>query len=96
MVALTVTTPDVVVFKMLPPEIEPPAVLGVTTLHVMVLLVALLGTTVPVSVSGRVAVAVVDTLVMLVTGTKSSVTSISATTSAELAETIAALVIITR
>ena len=63
--------PDVVVFKMLPPEIEPPAVLGVITLHVMVLLVALLGTTVPVRVSGMPAVAAVGTPVMLVTGTKS-------------------------
>ena len=70
-VALTVTTPDVVVFKILPPEIEPPAVLGLTTLHVIVLFVAVLGSTVPVSVSGKVAVAAVGTPVMLVTGTKS-------------------------
>jgi len=70
-VALTVTTPDVVVFKILPPEIEPPAVLGLTTLHVIVLLVAVLGATVPVSVKGMPAVAAVGTPEMPVTATKS-------------------------
>ena len=54
---------------MLVPEIEPPAVLGVTTLHVMVWLVALLGTTVPTRVSGTPAVAAVGMPEMLVTET---------------------------
>ena len=71
MVATTVAVPAVVVFKMLPSEILPPAVLGVPILHVMVWLVALLGTTVPLSVNGRYAVAVVGMPVIPVTGTKS-------------------------
>ena len=67
MVALTVTVPDVVVFKILP-EIEPPAVLVAPTLQVIVLLVASVGTTVPERVSGTPAVAAVGTPEMLVTG----------------------------
>jgi hypothetical protein len=67
MVALMVAVPAAVVLRILPPVILAPVVPAVTTLHIMVLLVALLGTTVPVNVSGEVAVAVVGIPVMSVT-----------------------------
>ena len=51
-VALTVAVPAAVVFRVLPLMVAP-VVPALNTLHVMVLLVALLGATVPLSVSGR-------------------------------------------
>lgn len=67
MVALTVTVPVAVVLSLLCPVIVAPVVPAVTTVHVMVLFVALFGATVPVNVSGTPTVAWFGTLVMLVT-----------------------------
>ena len=67
MVALTVTVPAAVVLSVLPLMVAP-VVPEFHTLHVIVLFVAFEGFTVPVSVSGVPAVAVVGTPVMLVTG----------------------------
>ena len=70
MVAKIVAVPELVVLRVLDPEgMLAPVVPAFDTLHVMVLLVASLGTTVLVRVSGKNAVAVVGTPVMSVTGT---------------------------
>ena len=77
MVAVTVTVPAAVVFKVLP-EMVAPVLPADFTLQTMVLLVALVGATVPVSVSGVPAVAAVGTPVMFVTATNVGVlTSVS-------------------
>ena len=68
MAARIVTVPVPIVFSVLP-LIHAPVVPVLTTLHVIVLFVAFDGFAVPVSVSGVLAVAVVCTPVMLVTGT---------------------------
>jgi hypothetical protein len=70
MVALMVAVPAAVVLRILPPVMVAPVVPAFCTLHTMVLLVAVVGTTVPVSVSGEVTVAVVGMPVMSVTATK--------------------------
>ena len=75
MVAVTVNVPEPVVFNVLPVMVAP-VVPAFFTLQVMVLLVALAGVTVPVSVSGVPAVAVVATPVMSVTGKKAAFTVI--------------------
>ena len=68
MVALTVAVPAAVVLK-IAPEMVAPVVPAACTLHVMVLLVAWFGTTVPVRVSGVPAAVVAGTSEMSVTGT---------------------------
>ena len=68
-VAVTVTVPAAVVFKMFP-MILAPVVPALLTVHAMVLLVALDGTTVPTRVMAATAVPVVGMPMMLVTGTK--------------------------
>ena len=72
-VALTVTVPAAVAFKVLPLMVAP-VVPALRTLHVIVLFVALAGVTVPVSVSGVPAVAVAGTPAMFVTCIKESMT----------------------
>ena len=67
MVANMVAVPSAVVLKMLPVMVAP-VVPALCTLHVMVWLVALLGTTVPVNSNGVPAVAALGTPVMSVTG----------------------------
>ena len=74
MVAVTVTVPAAVVFKVLPEMVAPVAPADFT-LQTMVLLVASVGATVPVSVSGVPAVAVVGTPVMPVTALKAVLTA---------------------
>jgi len=69
MVAVTVTVPAAVVFRVLP-LMYAPVVPALLTVHAMVLLVALEGETVPERVRGVLAVPVVGTPEMLVTGTK--------------------------
>ena len=68
MVALTVTVPAAVALRVFPLIVAEP----LTTDQAMVLLVAVEGTTVPVSVNAVPAVAVAGTPVMSVTATKSS------------------------
>ena len=75
MVALMVAVPTAVVFNVLT-LIVAPVVPALTTLHAIVLFVAAAGFTVPVSVSGVRAVAVVGTPVMLVTGICTALTVI--------------------
>ena len=65
--AITVTVPPLVVWSVFP-VIVAPVVPGLFTLQIIPWLVALLGNTVPVSVSGMPAVAVVGRSVMLFTG----------------------------
>ena len=72
-VAVTVTVPVVGTVRMLVLVRVAPVFSALDTLQTMAWLVALPGATVPVSVSGKVAVAVVGTPVMLVTGTKVAV-----------------------
>ena len=74
-VALIVTVPAADAFSVLP-LIVAPVVPALTTLHVIVWFVAFAGFTVPVSVSGVPAVAVVGTPVMLVTGLCAALTVI--------------------
>jgi hypothetical protein len=68
-VARTETVPAAVVFNVLPLMVAP-VVPALTTIQVIVLLVAVAGLTVPVSASPVPAVAVEGTPVMLVTATK--------------------------
>jgi hypothetical protein len=70
-VAVTVSSPAPVVFKILPPLILAPVSPASLTAHVIVLLVALEGDTVPVRVSGVPTVVEVGTLLMFVTAMKS-------------------------
>ena len=72
-VAVTVTEPAAVVESVLP-VMPAPVVPAFFTLQAMVLFVALVGATVPLSVRPVPAVAVVGTPVMPVTGTKAAFT----------------------
>jgi hypothetical protein len=72
-VAVTVTVPAAVVFRVLPLK-EVPVPPSVLTDQVMVWFVALDGATVPVKVSGVPAVAVVGTPVIFVTGINAAFT----------------------
>ena len=73
MVALTVTVPALDVYNVLP-LIVAPVEPAFTTLHVIVLLVAVVGVTVPVSVNDAPALTVAGTPVMFVTGVCGDVT----------------------
>ena len=75
-VALTVAVPAAVVFNVDPVTVAP-VVPALTRLHVIVLLVALVGLTVPVNARATPAVAVSDTPVIDVTGTNGAVTVIA-------------------
>ena len=67
-VAVIVAVPAAVVFKILPLVMLAPVVPAFSTLHTIVWLVALFGTTVPIKVRGSVAVADVGIPVISVTG----------------------------
>ena len=76
MVALTVAVPAAVALNVLP-VIVAPVVPAFRTLHVIVLFVAFVGVTVPVSASGVPAVADVGTPLMFVTATKEGLMTMS-------------------
>ena len=77
MVAKTFTVPSAVVFNWLPPVMVALVVPASDTVHTIVWLVAVVGATVPTSVNGVPAKAVVATPVMPVTDTMVDVTVIS-------------------